>query len=202
MRTKSRSLCLSSESMTKGVRTQILSASGSSFTATFFAATPAGNNEGCLCLKCSSRGRTTSLPLPFDEAGLTEVALCEPLGETLLSATALLLLERLPPARSSAFRFVGEAGFDVVPALILLERRPAVSSLSFVFDKKASIGVVVVVVVDFDLTMASESTGSGGKRSGTWRELRVKLRARREQQHQHQHQQRQQPNFAAMTGTK
>ena len=90
---------------------------------------------------------------------------------------------------------MGEAGFDVVPALILLERRPAVSSLSFVFDKKASIGVVVVVVVDFDLTMASESTGSGGKRSGTWRELGVKLRARREQQHQHQHQQRQQPKL-------
>jgi hypothetical protein len=95
------------------------------------------------------------------------VALCEPLGEILLSATALLLLERLPPARSSAFRFVGEVGFDVVPALILLERRPAVSWLSFVFEGEASIGVVVVV--DFDLAMASESTGSGGKRSGAWR---------------------------------
>ena len=128
------------------------------------------------------------MPLPFEETGLTEVAVCEPLGETLLSATALLLLERLPPATSSAFRFEGDVGFDVVPALILLERRPAVSSLSFVFDEEASVGVVVVV--DFDLVMASESTGSGEKRSGTWRELRVKLRARREQ---HQHQQRQQP---------
>ena len=166
MRTKSRSFCLSSESMAGGARTQMLSASDSG-SSTF--TTTAGNKDECLCLKSSSSDSATSLPLPFDEAGLIGQAFCEALEGAAVSVTALLLLEQLPSATSSALRFEGEdcTGLDLVPVLLLVERRRSITSLSSVLDEEALVGDVVVVVVDFDLAMASATKGrAGAGRSG------------------------------------
>jgi hypothetical protein len=106
------------------------------------------------------------------------MAFCEVLEVRLLSATALLLLERLTTAwSSSAFRFEGEVCTEVDLVYTLLLLSPT-WPWSFVFDEEALVGVVV----DFDLAMASASGGSeaGETGGGTWRKS-GRLWARRKQ---------------------